>query len=128
MGSYPWLALETNLLGALVLAVVWALANRREILCGVLLGFAFLCRYDAGLLVPICVIAWWLEVHIFPKRLLLAAFVVVAPWLGWAQIYFGSFMPQTFFAKQHITQPGVYFAVAMSRFATSPWGMSPEAA
>jgi hypothetical protein len=126
MGSYSYLALETNLLGALVLGVVLAFHRRRETLGGVLLGLAFLCRYDAGLLVPICVTGWWLRDRVVPGRLLVTAFAVVTPWLVWSTLYFGSAMPQTFFAKQHITPPFVYLGGTMIRLANSPWFMFPE--
>src|SRR5262249_13065600 len=46
-GAHGWLALETNLLTALVLATLWSVQRGWDVLGGVLLGLAFLCRYDA---------------------------------------------------------------------------------
>jgi arabinofuranosyltransferase len=126
MGSYSYVALETNLMGALVLGVTVALEKRRETLCGVLLGLAFLCRYDAGLLIPIAVVIWRMREGIIPKRLLLVLGMVVLPWLTWAMFYFGSFVPQTFFAKQRLTLPMLYFGTAVIRFANTPWFLFPD--
>jgi hypothetical protein len=125
-GAHEWLALETNLEAALVLGVVWALVSRRTVLCGVLLGAAILCRYDALLLAPLCALAAWQRDRAVPTRLLAVTALVAAPWFLWAHFYFGSFMPQTFFAKKHLVQPVEYATIVLQRFALAPWAWLPE--
>jgi len=126
MGSYSYLALETNLLAALVLAAILCLEDGRELLCGVFVGLAFLCRYDAVLLVPICVATWWWRTRVIPKRMLAAALIVVAPWLTWAFWYFNAFLPQTFWAKRGVSEPFGFLRATMTEFAKAPWAMLPN--
>ena len=102
-GSHAWLAMETNLFAALVLATVWALARRRLVACGVALGLAFLTRYDAVLLVPL--VPFWLRREGWRRALapLLVAAVPVVPWLLAAGLYFGSPLPTSLGAKSGVT-------------------------
>jgi hypothetical protein len=118
-----WLALETNLFVALVLAVLWAQNDGRPYLCGIFLGLAFLCRYDGAVLIPVLVLEARLRGKPLPRRELLSAFVIVAPWLVGATIYFGSFLPQTLLAKQGVASApeylGHYFVEATRHPATA---------
>lgn len=115
-----FLALETNVFAGLVLGVVWAVHARRAVVGGLLLGLAFLCRYDAALLVPVFAFSWWLRWRELPRVSLGVSFAVVAPWLLWATWYFGSFLPQTFFAKQQITPSVAYLSHYLEFFAEAP--------
>src|SRR5262249_23743467 len=72
-GAHGWLALETNLLTALVLATLWSVQRGWDVLGGVLLGLAFLCRYDAALLIPIVVAERWWDRRTLPVRILLVS-------------------------------------------------------
>jgi hypothetical protein len=107
-GSHYQLALETNTFAALVLLTVWALAGRRTVVCGVALGLAFLTRYDAALLVPLVPVWWRAAGWRRPARTLLIAGAVVAPWLVFGWIYFGSPLPATLASKSGITPFSTY--------------------
>jgi hypothetical protein len=118
--SPTWLALETNLFAALVLAVLYAHQLGRPVLTGACLGLAFLCRYDAVLLIPLLVLESRLAKRGHPWRELLASFVVALPWLVTATIYFGSFLPQSFIAKRGISGPGLYLGHYVNLAASQP--------
>lgn len=118
-GGFAFLSLETNLFAALIVATVWTLHRRRAVACGVLLGLSFLCRYDAALLVIVIAVSWRLQWRELPRVTLGVSFAVVAPWLLWATWYFGSFLPQTFFAKQRITPPLTYLAHYFEYFSAA---------
>jgi hypothetical protein len=115
-----WLALETNLFCALVLATLHAHHLHRPVLCGLGLGLAFLCRYDGALLIPVLALQGWRQRRAIPKRELLVAFAVVAPWLVGATLYFGSFLPQTLSAKRGIVAPLGYLGHYL-RFLSAEW-------
>jgi hypothetical protein len=127
-GAHEWLALETNLFAALVLATLLFLRRGREVWTGVSLGLAFLCRYDAALLVPIVVVVHLLRERALPIGTLGISLLVVTPWLVGAALFFGSPLPTTFFAKQRITPFGGYLTHYLdyfrSQFPTAlgqPW-------
>jgi arabinofuranosyltransferase len=125
-GSHLSLALETNLFAALVLATLWVLERRRPGWAGAALGLAFLGRYDAGLLVPIVAVrAWWRD-RTPPRSLLGVAFLVVAPWLLWTQVYFGTILPNTALAKAGVSGAAEYLGYYGALFARSPWGLLGE--
>jgi arabinofuranosyltransferase len=119
--SAQFLTQETNTFAALVLAVLWALESRRGNLCGLLLGLAFLCRYDAALLVPaVAVRAWSLDRRLL-LRVLGCSLLVVLPWLLFAQLYFGSVLPHTARSKYGITPFWDYVTHYAWHFAMRPW-------
>lgn len=118
---FAYLTLETHLVAALILATLWALSSERGVWCGVLLGLAFLARYDAVLLVPFVAGAAWYRRPALAKRILLTSFLTVLPWLVWATLYFGTFLPETFFAKLRITPPLEYLRDYVRFFAAVPW-------
>jgi hypothetical protein len=130
-GSHAWLALETNLTAALLLATLVALQHERATLAGLLLGLAFLTRHDAVLLVPVVVAGQWTRTRTLPVKTLAVAALAVLPWLAWAASYFGSFVPNTLHAKQQLTAPGAYILHYAEHFASQPWtalGLPPVAA
>lgn len=108
--SHTWLALETNLFTALVLATLVGLSEQRPIGTGVALGFAFLCRYDAGLLLPLVAVTEYARRRRVPTKTFGAFLVVVLPWLAWATLYFGSFLPHSLSAKRSLWPPDEYLA------------------
>jgi hypothetical protein len=75
-----------------------ALAGRHTT-TGVLLGLAFVTRYDAALhALSLLLLLWWRERRV-PWRAGLVALAVVLPWLVFAALYFGSVFPNTLAAK-----------------------------
>lgn len=122
-GIWSNLALETSLYAALVFATIVCTSRERDIAAGVLLGLAFLTRYDAAVLV-VAVAGWRLvERRQLPWRLLVTSLVCVLPWLVFAQVYFGSVFPHTLGAKTAITSSGAYVG-HYAQLAISPfWGL-----
>ncbi len=112
--GYLYVGMETHLFMALVLgALLLDLGEReRPWLLGLTLGLAFLTRYDAALLAGLLGAAAWWRTRRFPWRTTLAFFAVVTPWLVFAQLYFGSILPQPLAAKEHYFSAGLY----LSRF------------
>lgn len=127
-GSHQSLALETNLFAALVLATLWAVECGRPGWAGVGLGVAFLCRYDAGLLVPIVALRAWQRDRTSPRTLLGVALLVVAPWLLWTGLYFGTILPNTALAKAGVSGAGDYLRYYGALFARSPWSLGDDPA
>ena len=91
--------LETPFYTALLLGAVQAARMGKETTAGILAGLAILARYDGGIgaLVLAALLAW--EYRRFPMRYAIAGCTVVLPWLAFAQLYYGSFLPQTLSAK-----------------------------
>lgn len=101
-GGYLYLGMETHLFMTLVLlALLLSLAaTPRPAWLGLFLGLAFLTRYDAALLAGLIGFeAWWRDRR-FPWRMTFVFAAVVAPWLIFAQLYFGSILPQPLAAKE----------------------------
>ncbi len=131
LGSYnlSWLyfGMETHLFVALALAVLVlnldpekAEGRRtegrtegrtvaRSVGLGALLGACFLLRYDAALLAALVGFDRWIRHRRFPWRMTLTFFLVVSPWLIFAQIYFGSILPEPLRAKQGYAGSSAYF-------------------
>lgn len=121
--SWLYFGMETHLFAALALAVLLLASKkeprRRSILrtpgrgtetaLGLLLGLAFLLRYDAALLAALVGLERWLRQGRFPWRMTQVFFLVVLPWLVFAQLYFGSILPQPLRAKQGFAAPAQYF-------------------
>lgn len=101
-GGYLYLGMETHLFMALVLlALLLSLAETpRPAWLGFVLGLAFLTRYDAALLAGLIGFAAWWRDRRFPWRMTFVFAAVVAPWLLFAQLYFGSILPQPLAAKE----------------------------
>lgn len=109
-GSYLYVGMETHLFMVLVLAaLLLELGERpRPFLLGAVLGLAFLTRYDAALLAGLLGVAAWLRERRFPWRTTLAFFALVTPWLLFAQLYFGSILPQPLAAKESYFTSAAY--------------------
>ena len=91
--------MEVGLTTTLGLAAVLAAWHRREVLTGVLLGFAVLSKFEAGLLCVPLAAGWWWAFRKPPWRMALAAVAVVAPWALFATVYYGSPIPNSFTTK-----------------------------
>ena len=83
----------------LLFASFRAALDGRRTATGLLVGLAFLTRYDAAVFaVSLFAILLWRNRKV-PWREGLCALGVVAPWLVFAQLYFGSVFPNTLAAK-----------------------------
>ncbi len=118
LGSYnlSWLyfGMETHLFVALALAVLLVnlddgASTARSVGLGMLLGACFLLRYDGALLAALVGFDRWFRHRRFPWRMTLTFFIVVSPWLIFAQLYFGSILPEPLRAKQGYAGSGAYF-------------------
>lgn len=112
--SYLYLGMETHLFVALGLWIlvlaVWerrdqdddaeSPTRRRDLLLGALLGVMFLVRYDAALLALLLGLERWWRARRPPWRLVAGFALPVLPWLVFAQLYFGSIVPQSLGAKE----------------------------
>ncbi|MEM8962325.1 MAG: hypothetical protein AAGD38_12655 [Acidobacteriota bacterium] len=78
------------------------------ILIGVVLGLAFLTRYDAALAALLIGVSLWVAWRRPPWRLTTTFFVVVSPWLLFANLYFGGFLPAPLAAKHGYHELGGY--------------------
>lgn len=91
--------MESALAAALGLAVLVALREDRDTLAGVLLGLAVLNKLDAGFLAVAVAGAYLLVLRRPPWRVAWVSAVVVAPWLLFSTVYFGSPLPHSFTQK-----------------------------
>lgn len=98
--------METPLVITLMLASLCLYVGGRRTASAVALAALVLCRVDAMLwVVLIAALAWW-EQRRFPLRELLVFCAVLAPWILFATVYFGSPIPQTVTAKAVAYEPG----------------------
>ncbi len=115
------LALDTHTFTALLLATVWASAQRLPKTTGVLSGLTVLARYDAALLVPFLLFR-----HRRPGQqrsgltLLATIALTTGPWLLFATVYYGWPMPQTLEAKKGTTPMGEYLSYYLENFLSFP--------
>ncbi|MCP3959754.1 MAG: hypothetical protein GY719_18050 [bacterium] len=98
--NYLYFGMETHLFAFLILLSFHLLQTRREVLCGLALGLAFLTRYDAALMALLIGLALLAERRKPPWRLAVAFFAVVTPWLLFSTVYFGSIVPSPLAAKK----------------------------
>jgi len=97
--TYLYVGMEVPLFAFLILLAVHVFSSGRELWLGVVLGLAFLTRYDAALLALLMGSYLWWRNKVFPYRLVLAFTAIVGPWLVFAQMYFGSILPTALGAK-----------------------------
>ena len=98
--NYLYFGMEVHLFAMLVLLAFYLFLENKQGICGVVLGLAFLTRYDAALMAALIGMALLLEKRRLPWRLTLGFAVTVAPWLVFAQLYFGSILPNPLGAKE----------------------------
>jgi hypothetical protein len=98
-GSVLILGMETAFYTALAYLAFHTAASRRHTLAATIAAAATLTRYDGVLAAGIVLFYEWYAAGKFPlKRGLLYA-ALLAPWLLYATLTFGSPLPNTFFAK-----------------------------
>ena len=91
--------METPFYVALLLGAFRCALSGREVAAGLLVGLAFLTRHDGVLFAAALFLLLWLRERRLPWRGALLSAAVVAPWLVFATLYFGSPIPNTLTAK-----------------------------
>ena len=116
-GLTHFFGMETTTYVVLMLGALVAALTDRPATSGVLLGLACLTRYD-GILLAVTVLAifLWRQRRI-PWRAGLAFSAVMGPWLVFAQVYFGSMMPNTLGAKGQSEPILKYMYVSLAKLS-----------
>lgn len=91
--------LETGFYVLLHASALWLLSNRRWSAAAGLGGVAILTRPDGVWLASIVLLFSWIDRRRFPWLQVALTAVVVAPYLAFAQLYYGQIVPQTILAK-----------------------------
>jgi hypothetical protein len=110
--SYLYLGMEVHLFSCLVLTSLLAFLDRRLFLTGLLLGLAFITRYDAALLALFLGASWWIWTRSLPWRMVLGFALPATPWLHFAWAYFGTILPNPLAAKQGFSNAEHYLTHA----------------
>lgn len=98
--TYLYVGMEVPLFAFLILLAFAVFLSGGDTLLGVVLGIAFLVRYDAALPALLMGSCRWIQRKSIPWRLVLVSLAIAAPWLIFAQLYFGSVLPSALGAKQ----------------------------
>ncbi len=98
--NYLYFGMETHLFAFLTLLAFHLFTLRKETLTGIVLGFAFLTRYDAALLALLIGLALLFERKKLPLKLTVGFFAVATPWLVFSYLYFHSIVPHALAAKK----------------------------
>ncbi len=98
--NYLYFGMETHLFAFLTLLALYLYTLRRDTSVGIVLGIAFLTRFDAALLALLIGLALLAERRKAPVKLTAAFFAVVTPWLLFSYLYFNSIMPHALAAKK----------------------------
>jgi hypothetical protein len=91
--------LETGFYVLLHAAALWLLSNRRWSAAAGLGGIAILTRPDGVWLASVVLLFSWIERRRFPRLQFALTTAIVAPYLLFAQLYYGQIIPQTVLAK-----------------------------
>lgn len=95
--------METATYILFIVLAFYFFAQGRQALAFAMAGLCMLTRLDGAMVVAVlAAVAWWRDGR-FPWRPLIAPVVVNAAWLGFAWIYFGFPLPNSFLAKQFHT-------------------------
>ena len=114
-GVFRFFGMETPLYLALLLGATLAASRNRPVTTGLLLGALMLTRYD-GVLAAAAILGCRLILERrIPWRSIAAGTAVVAPWLLFAWITFGSPLPNTLSAKSADVGAGAYLEEAVER-------------
>ena len=109
--SYLYFGMETHFFAFLILLAFHLFTLKKEALTGLVLGLAFLTRFDAALLALLIGLAYVIEKRRLPLALIGGFSAVVAPWLLFSLVYFHSILPESLGAKKNY-----YPALAYLRF------------
>ncbi len=110
-----YFGMETTFYVALQLAALICALERRPTAAGLLTGLVCLTRYDGVLFAGALLLLLWIERRAFPLRALTAAAAVTVPWFLFAQLYFGSVLPNTLGAKSHDVAMAEYMYESTAR-------------
>lgn len=126
--TYYLSGMETAFYSLLLLGSALAASQRRFGWTGVLIGLAFLTRYDAVMFAgPLLLLAWLSERARLapgergaalrgPLRAALIGAALALPWLVFASVYFGSPLPNTLAAKQALLSTSVFLSESARMF------------
>jgi len=106
--NYLYIGMEAHQFAFCILLAFVLYLDGRQVSTGVVLGVAFLYRYDAALMAGLIGTALLIERRRFPARLAVSFLLTVLPWLVFAQLYFGSIIPEPLGAKQDAVTVGSY--------------------
>ena len=98
--NYLYFGMETHFFAFLILLAFHLFTLRKEAMTGLVLGLAFLTRFDAALLALLVGVACIAEKRKPPIALIAAFSAVVAPWLLFSLWYFHSILPASLGAKK----------------------------
>ncbi|MFT7485499.1 MAG: hypothetical protein ACI9F9_001349 [Candidatus Paceibacteria bacterium] len=98
-GVFVYMGMETTFYVALIFGAIWAVPTERRASLGVLLGLIACTRYDGVIAVGLVLLYRWLLTKKPPLREALIAGGLLGSWLLFAQLYFGSPLPNTLGAK-----------------------------
>ena len=98
-GVFIHFGMETSLYLALIFCAFWIAARDRPWTTGLLLGCIALTRYDGVIVVGVVLLYRWARSRRPPWREAVVPGVMLALWLLFAQLYFGSPLPNTLAAK-----------------------------
>lgn len=105
---FAFSGMETTLHLALMLATFLAVAHRHTVAVGALLGLLCLNRYDGGVVaVVVGFYLWWVRGRPPWKEAAIAS-AIFGPWLVFAGLHFGTFLPNTLGAKAGDSGLGPY--------------------
>ncbi len=98
--NYLYFGMETHSFAFACLLAYYLFTLRQEIPTGLVLGIAFLIRYDAALLALLIGLVLLYERRQLPVKLIGAFTLVVTPWLVFSLLYFHSILPNALAAKK----------------------------
>ena len=98
--NYLYFGMETHFFAFLILLSHHCFMERKELSNGIVLGLAFLTRYDAALLALLIGLAHLFERRKLPLKLASGFFLTTTPWLLFSLVYFHSILPQSLGAKK----------------------------
>jgi len=98
---YSMAGMETPVYTLLIVSSLLAFAGEKTLLSAVLAGLASLMRLDGFAVVGAVLLGCWVRQRRFPLRESVVVALVLAPWILFSSLYFGSPVPLSMLAKQH---------------------------
>lgn len=114
---YNYMGMETLLLMFLVFSSFYFFICERYLLSAVLISLAILARFDSVVPAGVMLIMYSAEKRRFPWGLAGIGAAILLPWFLFSRIYYGAFLPQTFFAKKAMLSLPQFLSVNLWRFS-----------